>query len=66
MTIVEFADEHDLIMKVGERTNPDLPRYYASFEYVDIKEGISLIGAYGDSETIDIAIADYVKDLLKL
>ena len=36
-----------------------LPRYYAKFEYSDVMEDNTLIGYYGDGDTIDAAIQNY-------
>ena len=59
MTLEEFADLHELLMEVRERSNPDLPRYYAHFKHTDVMENEFLVGVYGDGSTIEEAIAAY-------
>jgi hypothetical protein len=55
-----FADKHDLIMVVGERRSKELPTYYAYFKYTDFKGDGVLIGSFGNGETPDEAIDDYI------
>ncbi len=67
MTIEKFADKHGLVMGVIERVDPNHPRFYAEFLNSAVKDGPFLIGAYGDGNTEEEAIADYAKNIsLKL
>lgn len=62
--IEDFADQHELTMKVFERhahSSPD--RFYAHFDRVDVKEGSVLVGRFGDGATEDQAIADYANKI---
>ena len=60
-SIYEFADKHGLVMQVNERERPHkgLARFYASFKGVEVKDGQLLVGAFGDGETPESAIANY-------
>jgi hypothetical protein len=62
-TVDQFAKQHDLTMKVGEReswqVNTGRPRFYAEFEGVEVKIGRMLCSFYGDGDTIFEAIKDY-------
>lgn len=58
----EFARINKLKLVVSERPiGYGLPRYHAAFEYVEILDGYVLIGAYGNGETPEKAIKDYMK-----
>lgn len=66
MTLQEFAEKHDLVMEINERDPneyPNLPRYYASFEYCEVKGNGVLISAFGNGETIEDAMEDYTKQI---
>lgn len=60
-----FADEHRLTLIVVERRMDDwqrrqcLPRFYAHFKDVEVKDGHILRGEFGNGHTEDEAIADY-------
>lgn len=62
MTLEEFADEHGLEMDVVERRSPSRPhmRYYAFFKGVDVRTDRMLHSVYGNGETPDKAIQDYI------
>lgn len=64
-TIEEFAEKHDLTMKVSERglhvRHPHL--YYARFEGAEVKDGCILCSAYGNGHTPEEAIADYANEI---
>lgn len=66
MTIEEFAEKHDLIMEIHERTPLNMgkrwhPRYrfYARFKDSGVISGSDLIMACGNGKTEEEAIADY-------
>lgn len=61
ITLEEFADKHDLVMEIGERPYPegDDGRYWAVFKDTAIKEGIMLVGRYGNGPTPEAAMDDY-------
>jgi len=61
MTLQEFADVHGLTMEVNERSYPDLPRFHARFEGVEIAVNGFLLGEFGDGETEEEAIEHYRK-----
>jgi hypothetical protein len=63
MSICKFAERHNLTMLVNERKNPSkgLARFYATFKDIDLKEDRLIVGAYGDGESPDSAIANYAK-----
>jgi hypothetical protein len=64
ITPTEITDYEKLInceLVVAERDDPSLPRYYVVFEFADIKDGISLVGAHGNGNSIDQALSDYCK-----
>lgn len=61
MTIEDFADREDLTLEIHERSQAycrGLPRFIASFQGVELKEGF-LSSSYGNGETEAEAIADY-------
>lgn len=62
LTISEFADKHGLEMVVTERRRPkdDPGRYYATFKGCEVKDGGILISAFGDGNTPEKAIQDYI------
>jgi len=39
VSLQSFANLHDFTMVANERDFPDLPRWYASFQNVEVKEG---------------------------
>lgn len=65
MAIEDFADEHDLTMAVTERSNLNLPRFYAAFEHTEIVNRSVLIGEYGNGNTEEEAIRDYASKISK-
>lgn len=63
-TIEGFADKNGLIMEVHERTHVDSPeRFYAHFENAEVKDGIILIGNFGNGHTPKEAIENYAKEI---
>ena len=61
MTIEELGDIMNEGLVIRQRANnEDLEKYYCSFEGAEVKEAIGLIGAFGDGDTPNEAIADYV------
>ena len=67
MTIEEFADKHDLIMEVNERSpvlwKDESSRYYAHFRNAEISRDIFLAGSFGDGSTPEEAISNYAKEI---
>lgn len=63
MTIEEFADANNLVMRVNERRVPttDPNRYYAYFEGCEVMESGFLISESGNGMTENDAINDYAK-----
>jgi hypothetical protein len=61
-TIEEFADRHDLVMKVTDYGNG---RVIASFIHTDVKDGCILCGVYGESSNEEGAIRDYANRISK-
>lgn len=63
-TIEEFAVEHDLVMKIVERSTTSSPvqdRFFCHFEHIEEKDGSCLISASGNGNTEQEAINDYAK-----
>ena len=64
MTIEEFAEKHNLTMRVTRR--PDRAgtdgEYYAHFDHADVK-GNFLVGSIGNGATEGCAIADYARKI---
>lgn len=60
-SIEEFADKYNLTMKVVRRGISNLPKFYAHFVGVDIKNGNILSATYGDGSTEKEAIDAYAK-----
>lgn len=63
MCLTDFAGKHDLTMVVRERDDLKLPRFFASFKHVDVKDGSVLVGVHGNGETEAEAIADYAAQI---
>ncbi len=62
MSLEQFADAHNLTMKVHERSIVSgLPRYTASFEGVEVMENGILTSSYGNGSSPEEAIADYAE-----
>lgn len=64
-SIEEFADTHNLTMQIKERGKDrmrDVSKFYARFKNAEISEGSMLIGAHGNGETPEEAIADYARE----
>jgi hypothetical protein len=63
MTIQEFADKHELTMRVNERPKPigSPDRFYASFVGAEIMDGGCLVGMFGDGATEEDAITAYAR-----
>lgn len=64
-SIENFADRHGLTMRVNERSTSGLPRFYARFKDVEVGNGCILIGAFGNGDTEDEAIAAYAAEISK-
>ena len=71
-TLSEFADEHDLVLEVNERSTETLQafrhlsnkdRFYTHFVDSEIKGIGVLISAFGNGETVDEAIEEYRKEI---
>jgi hypothetical protein len=65
-TLQEFAEKHDLVMRVIERgaSRPShAERYCAYFEHCEIKGAGVLIGVHGNGDTEDAAIEDYMRQI---
>lgn len=60
-----FADQHGLKLVVHERPGwiGGVPRYYAIFDYCDVKEGPCLVGKFGNGGTPEEAVLDYAKEI---
>jgi hypothetical protein len=71
MRLSAFADQHGLRMKVIERKPGDLHpqfkyetnRWYAQFDNAEVKDGICLVGTFGNGATKAEAIKDYAKKI---
>lgn len=67
MSIQEFADKYGLSMTVQERRSSliesGLARYFAHFDYVEVKDGSMLISGSGNGPTIETAIMDYCDEI---
>lgn len=65
MTIEQFADAHDLVMIVVERSLPegDPSRYYAHFEHCEVGGDGILHGTFGNGRTPEEAISAYVEEI---
>lgn len=64
MSIEEFAETHDLVMEIHERTDKDgLDRYYAHFEDAEVSDSNFLIGAYGNGKTPEEAVVNYAEEI---
>lgn len=59
--ISDFADMHNLTMGVYERglSMPNLPRFYAHFEDVEVSDGCILKSIIGNGDCPDQAILEY-------
>lgn len=69
MTLQAFADQHGLTLRLRERAmdawqrRHGVPRWMADFEGVEgLGDGV-LEGVYGNGNTEDAAIADYVQQI---
>jgi hypothetical protein len=69
-TIEEFADKHNLVMEIHERTPSDMgnrwsdsSQYYAHFKDCEVKDGSCLIGAFGNGTEPNIAIQNYAWEI---
>jgi len=64
ITLKQFAEKHNLILEIHERTKDPKPdKYYAHFENSDIKDGRVLRGVFGNGSTEAFAISDYAKEI---
>lgn len=64
MKLEAFADKHDLVMRIEERSKQSgLPRYYAHFENCEVAEDGALIGSFGNGNTPEEAMADYAREI---
>lgn len=70
VSLSDFTKKHGLEMVVTERPlgdfarNRSLPRYYANFRNVDLKQNCTLYGFYGNGNTPEEAIREYAKGIL--
>ncbi len=62
-TIEAFAEKHDLVMEVRERSCADLNRFWAAFKRAEVKDGIILAGVYGNGDIEEEAIRDYARKI---
>lgn len=63
-TLEGFADKNGLVMEVRERSGVrGYGKYYASFRGVDVSEGDTLIGKYGNGDTPEVAISNYAFEI---
>lgn len=60
-TIFGFAEKHNLTLRISERTDSGLPKYFVSFEGVGISDDHFVVSVFGNGNTIFSAIADYSK-----
>lgn len=67
---VDFAEENKFTLIITERGRQSrtagwigLPRFYARFDHVDVKEGSMLSGSCGNGDTEEKAIADYANEI---
>lgn len=71
MSLEAFADKHELIMEIGERTRTDLHasikfetnRFYAGFKDTEVKDSNVLCGKHGNGATEDEAMRDYAQEI---
>lgn len=69
-SLEQFATKNDLTMLVCERNldkwakSRNMPRYYANFDDVEVKDGCMLCGEYGNGNTPEEAIANYAGRIL--
>jgi len=65
MTIEELADTYNLEMEVVERGDygRHIPRYWASFPYAEVKDGVCLLSPVGSGNTVEEAIESYAKNI---
>ncbi len=65
MSLQEFADRHNLVMRISERRPPleNLERFIASFKNVEVVGDGVLSSLYGDGPTEEIAMQNYAKQL---
>ena len=63
-TIEELAEKYDLTMVITERNVlSNLPKYFAKFKNVELKDGNILISNFGNGSTKKEAIQDYAKEI---
>jgi len=62
--ILDFEKEIGIEIVVNERKEYSKGcKYYVKFEHSEIMEGGSLIGSYGNGDTIDEALENYCKEI---
>jgi len=62
--ILDFETTLGEELTVNERPKGmNLPKYYVSFDNVEIMQGGCLVGTHGNGNTIDEALTDYCKGI---
>lgn len=59
--ITDYCEMLGLELSVNERTDPNLNKYYATINNVDVKRRSILTGYHGNGENRDEAIKDYCR-----
>ncbi len=63
--ILDFEKELSLELVINERNGANTQytgkKYYCSFEDIEVKDGIMLVSAFGNGNTIDESIKAYCK-----
>lgn len=57
----DFADQYGLELVVRERNSSVLPRFFASFDDLDVKDGNILCSTFGNGSTPFEAIVNYAQ-----
>lgn len=63
LTLEQLGSLHKLTMTISERSDPDLPRWYCSFDRVETLKGGILTGTFGNGNTPAEAMVDYAYEL---
>jgi hypothetical protein len=64
-TLEEFAEKYNLTMEIHERENPrnGIEPFYAHFKRCDVSDGALLRGTYGNGNTPDEAVRNYIPEI---
>ena len=69
-TLDDFTYEHNLTLRISERSLRDLGslgnpafRFYARFHGAEVRDGLILRSAHGNGETVADAIEDYMREI---